>query len=233
MCVIKGSRKMKKLFIPIVLVATLASCEAPRDKRSLYMSSLNNQSGSTTGSSTGNTTDTTTGRDTTTNTDVTGSTIPDDAKHCTWSTDNATNYSDSSNTHLGPNNVCRSSATDTNVYIQLKNAHSDAQVCVFPTYEASGKSFYIGNPRCFVASEAGKLYKITLNKDRDSGKYSSLTVNSVMIVKDKAYFYGSPFYQWVLGPDAYMYCSKFLELYNNSSYCTAFKSKGEYLYKKF
>ncbi|EQC49309.1 putative lipoprotein [Bacteriovorax sp. BSW11_IV] len=226
---------MKKIFIPIIFATLMASCEAPRDKRSLYMSSLNNQSGSTTGSSTGGTTtgDTGGGRDTGSTTDVTGSTIPDDAKHCTWSTDNSTNYSDSSNTHIGPNNVCRSSATDTNVYIQIKNPQTDAQICIFPTYESNGKSFYIGNPRCFVASEAGKLYKISLFKDRDSGKYSGLTMNSVMIVKDKAYFYGTPFYQWVLAPDAYMYCSKFLELYNNSSYCQAFKSKGEYLYKRF
>lgn len=223
---------MKKLFIPIVLAAFMSSCEAPRDKRSLYMNSLSNQSGSTTGSSTGSSGDSSSGRDST-GTDVTGSTIPDDAKHCTWSTDNTTNYSDTSNTHLGANNVCRSSSSDTTVYIQLKKAHSDAQVCIFPTYEASGKSFYIGNPRCFVASEAGKLYKITLYKDRDNGKYSGLTVNSVMIVKDKAYFYDSPYYQWVLAPDAYMYCSKFLELYSNSSYCTTFKAKGEYLYKKF
>ncbi|MDD0853100.1 hypothetical protein HBN50_08330 [Halobacteriovorax sp. GB3] len=221
---------MKKLVFPLLLSFLLYSCEQPKNNRSFYSGAITNSSTNSTNSSTDDASDRTdTKTDTGDTTDDSTSTIPDEIKDCNWSTDATTNYSESSS-HLGSYNICLKS---TNLYIQFKTAITESQVCFFPAYENGGKSFYIGNPRCFVPEQSSKIYKVTLHKDRDNGRYSGLAINAVMMMKDKAYFYGKPFYQWVLAPDAYMYCSKFLELYNNSSYCSAFKSKGEYSYKRF
>ena len=54
-----------------------------------------------------------------------------------------------------------------------------------------------------------------------------------MIMKDKTYLYPAPFYQYLLSPDAYFFCTRWLDQTGDPSYCNAFKSVGEYIYGSF
>lgn len=157
--------------------------------------------------------------------------IPDEIKHCTWSADGITNFQMASNSHLGPHTLCQSSTVNTDVFIQVKNPIMDAQVCIVPTYASNNASVYIGEPRCLMLNDNKKIYKVSLLKNRPG--YGSFSVNGVMVMKDKAFFYPAPFYQHVLSPDAYLFCSQFLDQYGDPSYCTAFRSLGQYVYKSF
>jgi len=157
--------------------------------------------------------------------------IPAEIKHCNWSMDGQTGFSNSNNTHLGAHTICQSQSSPVDIYIQLKNPISDAQVCLIPTYNSGTSSIYIGEPRCLMISDNKRIYKVTLLKNRQG--YSSFSVTGVMAMKDKAFFYPPPFYQHVLSPDAFLFCSQFLDQYSDDSYCQSFKSVGQYVYKQF
>lgn len=157
--------------------------------------------------------------------------LPDEIKHCNWSADGQTGFEKSSNSHLGAHTICQSQTNEVDIYLQIKNPISDAQVCLIPTYSNGNASIYIGEPRCLMVNDNKRIYKVTLLKNRQG--YSSFSVTGVMAMKDKAFFYPPPFYQHVLSPDAYLFCSQFLDQYGDDSYCQSFKSVGQYVYKKF
>lgn len=157
--------------------------------------------------------------------------IPQEIKHCNWSADGQTGFENSSNSHLGAHTICQSQNSEVDIYIQLKSPVSDAQICLIPTYNSGSSSIYIGEPRCLMVNDNKRIYKVKLLKNRQG--YSSFNITGVMAMKDKAFFYPPPFYQHVLSPDAYLFCSQFLDQYGDDSYCQSFKSVGQYVYKQF
>ena len=157
--------------------------------------------------------------------------IPLEISHCMWSTNGTDGYAETSNTHVGPHTLCQSSSNSDDVYIQVRDKVLDAQVCLIPLHHEGTKSIYIGEPRCLMLSDNSKIYRVRLFKNRDGFQGSSVT--GVMMMKDKAYSYPPPFNQIVLSPDAYIFCSQFLERYNYDGYCQAFKTVGQYIHKKF
>jgi hypothetical protein len=225
---------MKRLSLIILLATIFTACDAPRDRRTAYSSRSNTSnsqfspSNSTGTSNTGSATDTgdsTTGREDTS----TDSPIPDEIKHCQWSTDGSSNFAES-NSHLGQYTICQST-NKRDVWIQVKTPITDSQVCMIPTHNSGSSSVYIGEPRCLMLSESKKIYKVTLYSNRTG--YQNFSITGVMVMKDKSFFYPAPFYQYVLSPDAYIYCSQFLDKYNDPSFCNAFKQLGQYVYKSF
>ncbi|CAN0328137.1 unnamed protein product, partial [Chrysoparadoxa australica] len=174
-------------------------------------------------SQTGTSTTTTTGG---TTTGGSGSvSIPSDASHCRWSMDGSSNFP-YGHAHLSPNEdsqtegaytLCQSSTNNTEVYLQLKNPITGHQLCLIPTYHSGTNSVYIGEPRCLYVSSNTSIYKVSLIKNRTG--YSSYPVTGVMMMRDKAYEYGAPFYQVILSPDAYIFCSQWLAQYGDTSYC--------------
>ncbi len=233
---------MQNKIIILTLLILTASCDAPRDRRAAYKEDANSSSpywfspsssGAQSGSdSTSNTsTDTTTDNSGTTTGTDSSSSIPDEIKHCSWSTDGVNGFETTDRPHLGHHTICQSKNDSKDVYIQVKVAIPDSQVCFIPTYRSSDSSVYIGGPRCIMINETKKIFKITLNKNRSG--YSGYAINSVMVMKDKAYFYDSPFNQNILAPDAYIYCSQFLDQYGHPGYCESFKRRNEYVFKKF
>ena len=224
---------MKKFTLLIILAISITSCDAPRDRRTAYTSrtgstyspSYNSTGSSNTGSATDTNTDSSGDReDTTTDTG-----IPDEIKHCSWSTDGSSNFAES-NSHLGQYTICQSTNKQ-DVWIQVKTPITDAQVCMIPTHNSGSSSVYVGEPRCLMLSESKKIYKVTLYANRSG--YQNFSISGVMVMKDKSFFYPAPFYQYVLSPDAYIYCSQFLDKYKDASYCNAFKQVGQYVYKQF
>lgn len=157
--------------------------------------------------------------------------IPEEIKHCAWSADGISGFQMASNSHIGPHTICQSKNINTDVFIQVKNPITDSQVCIIPTYASNNASVYIGEPRCLMLNDNKRIYKVSLLKNRPG--YGNFNVNGVMVMKDKAFFYPAPFYQHVLSPDAYLFCSQFLDQYGDPSYCNSFKSVGQYIYKAF
>ncbi|MDC1174394.1 hypothetical protein OAT67_03315 [Bacteriovoracaceae bacterium] len=236
----------KKTFI--ILVSSLfaiTSCDAPRDRRvasqngstsnqsifgdsssSYYDSGDGSSSSSGSGSGSGS-----------------GSssavTIPSQINHCQWATDGETGFA-SSHKHLSPDEdsssngnytVCKSTADEKDIYLQVKHPIDDAQVCIFPTYHSGSNSVYIGEPRCLLVDDNKKIYKVSVLKNRAG--FTQYPVTGVMIMKDKAYFYDRPYYQEILSPDAYVFCSNWMAQFNDPSYCVEFKNKGHFVYKQF
>jgi hypothetical protein len=230
---------MKGLFTTLLLIQIFAitACDAPRDRRaSLRLtdpnssSIVNNNGGydysgrdSETTSSGGNNSGST-------STDTSTSTIPDEIKHCNWSMNGVTGH-ESVHNHLGEHTICQSKTNRADIYIQTKSPINDAQVCLIPTSNNGNKSVYIGEPRCLMLSDPMRIYKVTLLRNRSG--FSNYTVTGVMVMKDKAFFYPAPFYQNLLSPDAYLFCSQYLDMYGNDSYCRSFQSVGQYIYKEF
>ncbi len=225
---------MQNKIIILTLLILTASCDAPRDRRTAYSSSSNSnnqfspsyETTGTSGTGSSNSSDDTSSDRADSDS---GETIPDEIKHCTWSSDGSTNFAES-HSHLGQYTICQST-NKKDVWIQVKTPISDAQVCMIPTHNSGSSSVYVGEPRCLMISESKKIYKITLFSNRSG--YQNFSITGVMVMKDKSFFYPAPFYQYVLSPDAYIYCSQFLDRYSDSSYCNAFKQVGEYVYKQF
>lgn len=225
---------MKKVSIFILLSLLVASCDAPRDRRSAYSSSSSNSPQSNTSTS-GSAIDTSNSgsdsgddRDDSTS-DDTANTVPEEIRHCKWSADGESNFAES-HPHLGEHTICLST-NKKDVWIQVKNPTTESQVCIIPTHNSGSSSVYIGEPRCLMLSNSKKIYKVTLYANRSG--YQNFSITGAMVMKDKSFFYPAPFYQYVLTPDAYIYCSQFLDRYRDSSYCEAFKKVGEYIYKAF
>lgn len=221
---------MKMISLTLLMTLTLVSCDTARDRRTAYSSNTYDTTGSYITNPTSSTgTVTVGGTDSTTDDSSTESTIPSEIAHCTWSEDGVSGFSES-HTHLGEYTICQST-NKKDVWIQVKTPITDSQVCIIPTHNSGSSSLYIGEPRCLMISDSKTIYKVTLYTNRTG--YTNFSITGAMVMKDKAYFYPAPFYQYVLSPDAYIYCSQFLDQYKDSSYCTAFKSVGQYVFKVF
>lgn len=216
-----------KGWISVIGLVLLTGCNMQRDRSRAYTTTNDNQNSVPTYNYTGGTTSTPTPTPVAT---ATPSDMPSDAAHCSWSTNGISGYSGNHH-HIGQYNVCQSSTSKEVVYIQISDPIEDAQVCVIPTTNSGSRSVYIGEPRCQMLSDNSKAYKFQLYKNRAG--FTGYTTTGVMIMKDKAYFYPPPYYQYVLSPDAYVFCNQFLASYGDSSYCEAFKSVDQYLYVQF
>lgn len=212
----------------IIILLAIAGCDSARDARksrfdySPFKNGNDNPTGGAitidpgdgTGSGTGTTT----------------TTIPPEINHCSWAPDGLTGFS-SNSTHLGEYTVCKSTSSETDLYIQIKNPITSVQVCLIPTSSSGSSSVYIGEPRCLVLNDNKRVYKVTMIKNRPN--FSHLPLNGVMIMKDEQHFYPYPFNQNALSPDAYVFCSQYLAQYGYGGYCESFKSVGAYTFKQF
>ncbi len=225
--------KMK--FMTFLLLIGLISCVQPRDKNASYADKTTGSSGSNTSSSSGSSSSSNSSNvsvsDNTTTTSASLN-VPAEISHCSWSSDGQTGFSDTSN-HIGANTICQSSSDKNSVYVQLKTPLPDVRLCLIPTYESNGRSIFLGEARCLFTDSSTTIYKFPLVKNRDYGRYQNFVTNGVMVVKEQTYFFDSPFYREQISYDAYFICSVNLDLYGDASYCDAYKSKGEYFYKKF
>lgn len=222
-----------RLAFLILLVATMA-CEGPRSARTRSGATDDAFSRSTSSDS-----DNDDGGVTVADNDDGGSgtgtgssQIPTEIDHCNWSSDGVNGFQ-SASSHLGAYTFCqaKSPGVETDVYLQLQMPISDSQVCVIPTFNNGSNSIYIGEPRCLSATDNKRIYKIGLIKNRPG--YSNFAITGAMIMKDKAFFYPAPFNQYVLSPDAYLFCANFLDQYGDSSYCQSFSSVAQYKYHQF
>ena len=238
---------MMKLLILLTFIISV-SCVSPRDKRALYSGAENNtetESGDSQSSSDSSSNANESGDDTTvtvvdSSDSGTSVNVPSEISACSWSADGTTgfentaaNMEDKSYAHLGDNTVCQSKTNTSEVYLQLKTPSTDVRVCIVPTYEQNGRSIYLGEARCQFIDSNKKIFKFPLLKNRDYGRYQNFAINGAMVIKEQTYFFDSPFYREQISYDAYFICSVNMDLYGDSSYCEAFKKKGEYFYKKF
>jgi len=158
--------------------------------------------------------------------------IPEQITHCSWSQDGIDGFA-ATNDHIqGAYTVCKSKvgqkSTQLDIYFQAAKVITDSQLCFIPTTNKDSKTIYVGEARCLNIVSNKQIYQITLIANR----YSDSIITGVMIMKDKTYLYPAPFYQYLLGPDAYFFCSRWLDQTGDSSYCQAFKSVGQYFYQE-
>lgn len=227
---------MNKNIILALVSLSLISCDAPRDRRSAWSGQSDSDYSTSGGNFVDSSSDSTRTSDSNTDnaTDTSSSVvIPDEIKHCKWSMDGVNSFDDYDNTHLGVNTICQSTASKQDIYIQVKTPIIDSQVCFIPLISVNGVSKRAGNPRCQWLKDNKKIYKYTLYTNRSGYTGKDHLINSVMVLRDKKYGYGSPFNQYLLAPDAYIYCDNFNDLHNYSGYCDAFKKIKQYKYKPF
>lgn len=155
--------------------------------------------------------------------------IPTHISHCTWPGTSGGRYQ-SQHPHIGSYTLCQSTQKETDIYIQVQNPINDSTLCLIPTHQSGGKAIFIGEPRCLEVAN-NSIYRIGLLKNRTG--FSGFTINSVMVMKDRAHFFPAPFNQNLLAPDAYLFCSQWLDQYGDPSYCQAFDSVGQYIFHKF
>ncbi len=230
--------------LPLFSLLFLGACDAPRSKRfvpkkdTTYYTSSSPFGGFNTGSSTsGGTTSggTTSGSGTgsgssstpvTTPESTSSSNVPADAAHCSWSTDGVSGFQ-YNHSHLGDYSFCRSSQSETTVYVQVKQSFSSPPLCIIPTTNFGGSSTYIGEPRCLYPSKNTTIYKIVLYKNRFN--YTNFPLTGAMLMKDEIHQYGGPYNnQYLLTPDAYMYCIDMLS--QSSEYCAEFQKQPYFIY---
>ncbi len=213
-------------------------CISERDRATNYQDDDN----STTTNATGETATTTTTDDdddddttTTTTDEEADSEIPDDIDHCTWSSDGEDDFASTSD-HLGDYTACQSSDDSNIVYIQLKTPVTDSEVCLFPMSDQVYSSYgndprYIGSGKCQMIEDNLTIYKFEFEIDRNG--FESYTTTGIIAMKDQMYFFPSPFYSYMLSPDAFLTCMIMYDVYLDSSYCQAFDYTGEYIYHDF
>ena len=156
-------------------------------------------------------------------------TIPQEANHCQWAENGNSGFA-AHHQHIGSYTLCQSESDDKVVYIQVKNPIVESNVCLIPTNQLQGTPTYVGEPRCLELKDNEKVYKVEFRKNRTG--YSNFTIDGVMIMKDKVHLYPPPYNQYLLGPDAYIYCAQRLSQYGDSSYCGAFDQVGAYVYQR-
>lgn len=227
---------MKNLILTSALLTLIFGCDSPRSQRTTSASknssngfNLGSGSISSTGSTSGSgsTTGTTTGTGTTSN----GPIIPEDAKHCKFSSDGVNGFAATS-AHLGPHTLCQSSTDKTVFYFQLKTppvgSNGDVSVCFIPTTSSGSNSIYVGNPMCGSFTDPKAVKKISFVK---YSQYANALINGVMFFKDTNYYY--PVYNRnMMTLEAYQICMNMLT-YGNSAYCEAFKSVNQYVFQSF
>ncbi len=219
-------------------IFNLISCDAPRTQRTITQAGYTQNGIFNNGNGFNNN-----GRDNNGQNpaveDPTESAIPQEISHCSWSLNGVDGYA-LSNKHFSQNesnssenniSLCQHNSNKLDVYIQLKHPSTDSQVCLLPTYHSGSNQVYVGEPRCLTITNNKKIYKVNLIKNRVG--FTQYPVTGVIVMKDKSYFYPAPFYQYVLSPDAYIFCSQWLAQYGDPSYCLAFKNNGHYHYHQF
>lgn len=221
---------MKKLLPLIALLILTTACDSPRTSRALVTSKSNSNSvtsGTSTGVNLGSTTDTISS-----STGTTASNIPSDATHCKFSTDGVNGF-ETTSTHLGSYTLCQSSSDKSVFYAQFKTppvgSSGDVSICFIPHTTSGSNSIYVGNPMCGTFTDPKAVKKITFVKYT---QYSSALINNVMFFKDTSYYYTAPYNSTQMTLNAYKICMNQLA-YGISTYCTAFKSVGQYVMKSF
>lgn len=238
MIISQGIIMLKTLFLLLVVMVFITSCDAPIQKR------YSADSGQTSSPSVF------TALDEPTNDSLAGNKNPYDSSlvevasevdHCSWARDGVNGFM-SLSSHLSPNedsqsagaySLCQSRSDQHIVYFQIKNPIEDAQICFIPTYQMGTSTTYIGEPRCIFIVDSMKVYRIELYRNRPG--FSHLPITGAMVMKDKAYAYPAPYNQTVLSPDAFLFCNQQLihAVYPNPSYCASFKQAGHYIYQQF
>ncbi len=222
---------MKHLLLFTLTTLIYVSCDSPRDRRTTGATSSNSSSFngfSSDRTNSGTTTGTTTG--TTAGTTTSSLTIPEDAKHCTFSNDGSSGYA-SSGTHIGAYTICKSSTNENTFYAQIKDPNTNSQgyssvkICFIPMSNktSNGSPLHIGNPKCGNFSDSKTIQKIVFDKYAVN---ANVAVTNVMIFKDLTYYYNGVGQMNTL--NAYINCVNYLNLYNNSYYCEVFKTAGFY-----
>lgn len=216
----------------ILAMLIAAGCDTARDARKTRFnySPFSSNTGTTGGNQTDGDGDLTIGDGSGSGSSGNTTTIPSEISHCSWAQDGLNGFS-SNSTHLGQFTVCKSTSSETDLYIQIKNPITSVQVCLVPMSTSGSSSVYIGEPRCLVLSDNKRVYKVTMLKNRTY--YSHLALNGVMIMKDEAHQYPYPFNQYILSPDAFIFCSEYLAQHGYDGYCDTFKDVGAYVYKQF
>lgn len=230
----KMKRTTAKITIVIMAAIIATSCDSPRSQRSILGSNSNSLTNNgfnptTTAGSTTNGSTTSTGS--TTENTTTASVVPEDAKHCKFSTDGINNFA-TNHTHLGYHTLCKSSTDANSFYFQLKTppvgTTGDVNICFIPTTSSGSNSIYVGNPMCGSFSDPKAVKKITFVK---YSSYTNASINGVIFFKDTSYYY-PVFNRVMMTLAAYQGCMNMLA-YGNSAYCDAFKSVGQYVYQAF
>jgi hypothetical protein len=65
---------------------------------------------------------------------------------------------------------------------------------------------------------------------KNRANFSQYQINGVLIMKDKAFWYPAPFYQYLLTPDAFIFAAQWRDQRGDLSYYSAFESVGQYTY---
>ncbi|MCK5072680.1 MAG: hypothetical protein KAQ98_04585 [Bacteriovoracaceae bacterium] len=157
--------------------------------------------------------------------------VPEEIAHCSWSSDGERNFK-TTTTHLGEYNICQGKNNELDIYVQLKTPPPNIQTCMIPVYDTDNKVIYIGEPRCFHATDPKTVYKVTVLKNRSG--YSSFDITGVLIMLDVPYYFSSPYPQQpIMLPDAYIHCANWLDRYGDSSYCQVFDEAQQFVYHKF
>lgn len=228
----------KNLLLTLITLLALTACDAPRTSRALSSKSTsgltNSNNAVPVNLDNGSSTNTTNPGTNTNPTTPSQSVIPSDATQCKFAADGVNGF-ESNSSHLGDYTLCQSSTDKNTVYFQLKtpptNANGDVSICFIPTTNSGNNSIYVGNPMCGYFKDPKAIRKITFIK---YPSYSSATITGAIFFKDLSWYYGYPFNQYVMTLDAYKTCMSMLNYpYYNSSYCTAFKNVGQYIYKQF
>ncbi len=150
-----------------------------------------------------------------------GTSIPENAKHCSWSIDGETDYQNNSE-KFGEYNICKNIQTG-EVFIQMKDL---AKFCVFPTHNWEDQSIYIGDAKC-IKDNNRKVNVINFEINRSG--YEDYSMTGVMIMPEREYYFGKPYLEYQLPKKAYLICM-------NSGlpgFCDEFKRAGQYIYKLF
>ncbi len=156
--------------------------------------------------------------------------IPQEIAHCSWSKDGVNGFP-YTHPHIGPYGLCQEKKDERKVHLQIKGTISDSQVCLIPTYHSNKRAIYVGEPRCLLIDDNKKIYPITLLKNRAG--YSNFKITGVMLMKDKRFLYPGPFYQYLLSPDAFLFCSQWRDQTGDNSYCDSFDSVAQYIDHQF
>lgn len=158
--------------------------------------------------------------------------LPKEVSHCQFA-NKAPHKSGFQNqsSHIGPYTLCQHKTKEREFWIQVRDPFQQPNLCLIPTTHQGVNSTAIGGPVCLKVADSSKVYRLRVSKDRKG--FSKFKITGAMIMKDKSYYYPAPYSQYVLSPDAYLFCLQVLENELNPSYCQTFKTVGQYVYHQF
>lgn len=153
-----------------------------------------------------------------------------DSLHCHWAEPENDHYSHNK-PHIGKFNICRSKTNKTLIYFQAREPITESQLCFIPTSMHRNSPVRLGQTECLWIKTADKIYPIHLKRFRYRNR--KFDFDSLYIMKNVAHFYPAPFYQYLLAPDAFTYCTNWQEKENDSSYCMAWNKIEEFVFYEF